>query len=170
MKKIPFLIACVFAFYAGFSQATPTAEATPQFISNPFIPDFTLYKAPDSTVFTNKDLVKKKPVLIMIFSPDCGHCQNETEVLLKNIDHFKNTQILMTTWLPYSEMAAFYKTYKIADYPGITMAWDKKDFFLPYYHVQSYPQLVAYDENGKFVKTFSGDIKMDEVATALGNQ
>src|SRR6185437_1446603 len=114
MKKIPFLIACVFAFYAGFSQATPTAEATPQFISNPFIPDFTLYKAPDSTVFTNKDLVKKKPVLIMIFSPDCGHCQHETEVLLKNIDHFKNTQILMTTWLPYSEMAAFYKTYKIA--------------------------------------------------------
>lgn len=168
MKKIFFLFACSFIFHSGFSQTNPSADNTPEYIRNPGIPDFTLLKAPDSTVFTKENLHRKEPALLMIFSPECGHCQHETEVLLKNIDHFKNAQIIMSTWLPYSEMLAFYKTYKIADYPQITMAWDKKDFFLPYYHVQSYPSLVVYDKEGKFVKTFSGDIKMEEVWAALG--
>ena len=170
MKKILFLFGCSFIFHSGFSQTNAKADNSPEYIRNPFIPDFTTYKAPDSTVFTKEYLQKKEPVLLMIFSPECGHCQHETEVLLKNIDHFRNAQIVMSTWLPYSEMMAFYKTYKIADYPQITMAWDKKYFFLPYYHVQSYPSLIVYNKEGKFVKIFSGDIKMEEVWAALGNK
>jgi hypothetical protein len=74
----------------------------------------------------------------------------------------------MVTWLPYTEMMAFYHDYKIAEYPQITMGWDKKDFFLPYYHVQMYPDLVVYNKEGKYVNSFSGEIKMEDVAKALG--
>ena len=74
----------------------------------------------------------------------------------------------MTTWLPYSEMLTFYKNYKIADYPQITMGWDNKYFFLPYYHVGSYPGMVVYDKSGKYVTSFSGDVKMKDVWEAMG--
>lgn len=168
MKKLLFTLAFFSISYFGFSQTNTANNNTPAYISNPAIPEFTVYKAPDSTVFNNENLHKRKATLIMIFSPDCGHCQHETTVLLQNIDHFKKAQILMTTWLPFSDMVAFYKNYKIADYPQITMGWDKKDFFLPYYHVSSYPSLVVYDKKGKFVKTFNGNIKMEEVWAALG--
>jgi thiol-disulfide isomerase/thioredoxin len=170
MKKLLYLSACFFISLSGFSQINSTTGATPAYISNPVIPAFTVYKAPDSTSFTKENLHKRKPTLLMIFSPDCGHCQHETTVLIENLNHFKNTEILMFTWLPYSDMMSFYKNYKIADHPQITMAWDSKDFFLPYYHVQSYPTLVAYNKYGKFVKAFSGDIKMEEVWKALGNK
>ena len=169
MKKTIALFTLILIYTAGFSQTNTTQDKTPAYKSNPTVPAFTLYKAPDSSAFTNKNLSTKKPTLIMIFSPDCGHCQHETTVLTDNISHFKNTQILMTTWLPYSEMTAFYKKYKIADYPQITMAWDNKYFFLPYYHVQTYPTFVVYDKHGKFVNTFSGEIKMEDLWTALGN-
>ncbi|HUZ59812.1 MAG TPA: hypothetical protein VMU83_13640 [Hanamia sp.] len=168
MKKLLFILSCFLVSYSGFSQTNTSKDNQPPYISNPDIPTFLLHKAPDSTAFTNKDLHKKKPTLIMIFSPECGHCQHETTVLLQNIDHFKKAQILMTTWLPYPEMIKFYRDYKIADYPEITMAWDKKDFFLPYYRVQSYPDLVVYDKKGKFVKSFSGEINLQEVWEAMG--
>jgi thiol-disulfide isomerase/thioredoxin len=166
MKQFLF-IAFLFICSAGFSQTKPSKDNSPAYIKDPTIPAFTLYKAPDSTAFTQKDLSAKKPTLIIIFSPECGHCQHETTVLTDNIDHFKNAQILMTTWLPFNEMTTFYKNYKIADYPQITMAWDNKFFFLPYYHVQSYPMFIVYDRKGKFVKTFSGDIKMEDVWNAM---
>jgi thiol-disulfide isomerase/thioredoxin len=163
MKKL--LSLSIFFFLANgiFAQST----TKPAYVTNPTIPAFTVYKAPDSTVFTKENLQKKKPTLLMIFSPECGHCQHETTVLLNNISHFKNAQILMTTWLPYQEMISFYKNYKIAEHPEITMGWDKKGFFLPYYSVQTYPALIAYNKDGKLVKTFSGNIKIEEVWQAL---
>ena len=167
MKRFLFIVSCLLISYMGFSQTDATTDKRPEYVKNPTIPDFTIYKAPDSTVYTNNDLQKHKPTLLMIFSPECGHCQNETRELEKNIDKFRNAQIVMVTWLPYSEMMAFYHNYKIADYPQITMGWDKKDFFLPYYHVQMYPDLVVYDKHGKYVNSFSGVIKLEDVAKAL---
>jgi cytochrome oxidase Cu insertion factor (SCO1/SenC/PrrC family) len=167
MKSFLIVLSCLLISYGGFSQTKAATDNTPEYIKNPAIPDFTIYTAPDSATFTNHDLKKNKPVLLMIFSPECGHCQNETKELEKNIDHFKNVQIVMVTWLPYQEMMAFYHDYKIAEYPQITMGWDKKDFFLPYYHVQMYPDLVVYSKEGKYVNSFSGSINLEDVARAL---
>ena len=167
MKRFLVVLSCLLISYGGFSQIKASTDNTPEYIKTPTIPGFTIYSAPDSTAFTNLELKKNKPTLLMIFSPECGHCQNTTRELEKYMDHLKNVQILMVTWLPYSEMMAFYQTYKIAEYPQITMGWDKKDFFLPYYHVQMYPDLVVYNKHGKYVNSFSGEIKMEDVAKAL---
>ena len=35
--------------------------------------------------------------MLMVFSPDCEHCQHETEEIIKNIDQFKKYQIVMAT-------------------------------------------------------------------------
>ena len=108
MKILTLLSAFFLITYAGFSQTNTQKNNTPTYISNPAIPDFKVYTAPDSTLFTNKNFHKNKSTLIMVFSPECGHCQHVTNLLLDDINHFKNTQILMTTWLPYNEMISFY--------------------------------------------------------------
>ena len=169
MQKCLFILSCLFFSYSGFSQVNAKTSNAPDYIKNPNFPNFTIYKAPDSTAFTNENLKNRKPTLLMIFSPECGHCQNETREITKQIDQFKNVQILMVTWLPYSEMLTFYHNYKIAEFPQITMGWDKKDFFLPYYHVQMYPGMVVYDKHGKYVKSFNGEINLDDVLKALNN-
>jgi thiol-disulfide isomerase/thioredoxin len=169
MKKVLFLSLFFLPALATFSQSVTPADSTPEYIKTGVIPAFTTYKSPDSTSYTLDDVPKGKPILMMLFSPDCGHCQHVTTEILDNISHFKKDRILMFTWLPYSDMAKFYKDYKIANYPEITMAWDSKFFFVPYYHVHMYPKLIIYDKKGHYVKEFDGNINIDDVWKALNN-
>ena len=170
MRKLLFLSASLLISFITFSQSNGLASDTSAYIRKGVIPSFTVYKAPDSTVFTNNNVQKRKPLLLMLFSPDCGHCQEIAKEVIKNINSFKKARILMITWLPYSEMMAFYKTYKIADYSQITLAWDPKYFFVPYYHVSTYPKLIVYNKNGKFTKEFQGNIHMEEVWKAVNGK
>jgi thiol-disulfide isomerase/thioredoxin len=154
----------LFVCLEGFCQQDSTA---PVYLRFPTIPQFTVYKAPDSAAFSRENLQKKKPVVFMIFSPDCEHCQRETDTLLANIGKFRNTQILMITYLPYDEMIGFYKKYKIADYPQITMARDTKFFFPVFFKVRNLPSIFVYDRKGDFKKKFEGSVKIDSISEVL---
>jgi len=164
LKKIFSLSALLFICLAGFTQADSTA---PVYLRFPTIPQFTIYKAPDSSAFSRNDLQKKKPVIFMIFSPECEHCQRETQALLADIEKFKNAQIVMVTYLPYDEMVAFYKNYKIANYPEITMARDTKFFFPVFFKIKNLPSIYVYDKKGDFKKSFEGSVKIDSIAEVL---
>lgn len=149
-----------------FSQANQASDQ-PVYLRFPNIPEFTVYKAPDSTAFTRDDLHKKKSTVFIIFSPDCEHCQRETELITKNIGSFKNTQIVMITYLPYEEMIGFYKKYRIANYPQIVMARDTKFFFPVFFKVKNLPSIFVYDKKGKFKKSFEGDVKTQTIINEL---
>lgn len=170
MKNLLILFAGILISYTGFSQTPQTPEVKTDsavYLRFPTIPLFTIYKAPDSTAFSRENLKKRKSTIFFIFSPDCSHCQHETEALIKDIDKFKNTQIVMITYLPYDEMLKFYKNYDIANYPQITMARDTKFFFPIFFKVQSIPSIYVYDEKGNFKKAFEGSVKWDNIAEAL---
>ncbi|MEO6219843.1 MAG: thioredoxin [Ginsengibacter sp.] len=160
-----------FCFLIGivvYTACSPQANNTdPVYLRFPTIPNFTIYKAPDSTAFSRENLQKKKPVLFMVFSPDCEHCKLATEELLANIAGFKNTQIVMVTYLKYGEMIAFYKNYKIAEYPQVTMASDTKYFFPVFFKVKNLPAIFLYDKKGDFKKAFEGSIKIDDIIAGL---
>ena len=149
----------------AFSQAD--SVKSPIYLRFPFIPQFSLYTAPDSTKFTRDNLTKKKPTVFIIFSPDCDHCQNETKALTANISKFKNAQIVMIEYLPYDTMMHFYRDYKIANYPQIVMGRDSKFFFPPFFDVKSLPAIYVYDKKGRFKKAFAGSVKIDTIAAEL---
>ena len=148
----------------SFSQADSTQ---PIYLRFPTLPQFAIYNAADSTIFTRNNLEKKKATIFIIFSPDCEHCQHETEALIANIDKFKDVQIVMVEYLAFEEMVKFYKNYKIADHPNIIMGRDAK-FYLPlFFKVESLPAIYVYDKKGNFKQAFSGSVKMDKIAAAL---
>ena len=171
MKRLLILVFVVLVSATSFSQTNTAAEDTFAYTKQG-LPAFTVYKAPDSTAFTNKDVKKKRPVLLMLFSPECGHCQHVAKEILEHLDSHKKTnmKILMVTWLPYNTLVSFNKDYKIADYSMITLGWDSKFFFVPFYHVTTFPKLIVYDKNGKFVKSFESNIKIEDVWKALGEK
>ena len=162
MKSILLLILNLSLALVSFSQE----DSLPVYKRFPYIPQFTIYKAPDSTQFTRENLKKKSSVFI-VFSPDCEHCQHETKDLLSNIDKFKKSQIIMVTYLPYEEMMQFYKDYKIAEYPMITMGRDAKFFFPVFYRVSSFPSIFVYDKNGNLTQSFEGTTSIDKIVAAL---
>ena len=164
MIKIFVLVITLFSAQLAYSQADTTK---PVYLRFPVVPQFTIYKAADSTKFTRENLQKNKSTVFIIFSPDCEHCHHETKALIANIDKFKKAQIVMVQYLQHAQMEKFYKDYKIANYPNIIMGRDAK-FFLPmFFKVTSLPAIYVYDKKGNFKQAYSGSIKMDKIAAAL---
>ena len=102
-----------------------------------------------------------------MFSPDCEHCQRETDSLLAHFNLFKKVQIVMASPLDYIHIKTFYDKYKIANYPNITIGKDPVWFLGQFYKVRNFPTIAVYDKEGKFVKLFEGSIAVEKVAAVL---
>ena len=127
------------------------------------VPPFKLLKTDSATYFTKDDLKKNKPVLIMIFSPDCEHCQHATEEMISRIDDLKDIQIVMATTLQFSQMKEFYEKYELSKYDNITVGQDYQYILLSFFRPHFLPYLGMYDKKGKLLTTFEGTLKMEEL-------
>ena len=165
MKKI--FIALV--LLTGFVQvkAQEVQDSVPVYQRFPTVPPFTIMSAPDSIAFSKDDLKKRKPVIIIVFSPDCEHCKHFTKELLANYSLVKNARIVMSSALNYDLIKKFYEEDKIADYPNITVGRDGTNFLSTFFKVRSFPTVVVYDKKGNFVKRFDGAVTIEKVAEAL---
>ncbi len=163
MMKYIILILCVCLAKTGLAQE----DSTPIYLRFPAVPPFSITKIADSTTFTKADLAKRKATLIIIFSPDCEHCQQETRALTANIRLFKKAQIIMASPLEHRFLKKFYDEYKIADHPNIIMGRDPTYFFGTFYKVRSFPAIFLYDKKGNFVKTFDGSVPVQKIAEFL---
>ena len=99
----------------------------------PFFPPAKLLLPDSMSFFTKADLPKKMPVMLMVFSPTCEHCQHETEELINNIDKFKNILIVMTTSMPFDSMLSYREKYHLDRYKNIIVAQDTDYFLFTFY-------------------------------------
>lgn len=158
----------VFAFLLFFAVSVHAqTDTSALYLRFPTIPPFSIIKIPDSTRFTKDDLSRKRPTLIMVFSPDCEHCQNMTKQLVANIGLFKKAQIVMTSPLDFWYIKKFYEEYGIANCPVITMGRDPSYMLGTFYKVRSFPKIYLYDKKGNFVMSFEGEVPIERIAEAL---
>lgn len=163
MKKIICLVLCSYLFVSAKAQA----DSTLIYLRFPTVPPFSIIKVPDSTRFTKDNLQKKKATVIIIFSPDCDHCQHATKELTANIGLFKKAQIVMASSLEYSYLKKFYEEYKIAEHPNIIMGRDPSYFFGTFFRVRSFPAIFVYDKKGNFIQSFDGSVPVEKIAEVL---
>ncbi len=164
MKKLFIAIALLAGLKAG---AQETKDSTAPYMRFPDVPPFTIMTTPDSVAFTKADLKKKKPVLIIYFSPDCDHCKHFTKELLDNYSVLKNVQVVMVSSLNFDLIKRFYQEYKIADYPNIHLGRDGTDFFRTFFNVRAYPTIMLYGKKGNFIKRFDGTATAQKIADEL---
>ena len=167
MYKYLLSISVLLLLSAGSFAQENTAEEQPVYLRFPTIPQFSVYKAPDSSLFTRDDLKKKMNTVIIMFSPECHHCQQETQDIIKNIRQFKNTQILMITYFPWKEMMPFYAGFRIFNYPQIIMARDNNYFFPTFFKLRNFPSTFIYDKKGNLKKSFEGTVKIEDILKEL---
>lgn len=83
------------------------------------------------------------------------------------MDDLKEIQIILATYRPMEELVTFQNNYKLQEYSNIQAGRDTKYFIQPFYRIKNLPYLALYDKEGNLVKTFEGNVKVDELIKAL---
>lgn len=164
MKTLFLVVICAFFCNSSFSQTT---AQEPAYKRLPAVPPFTIALAVDSASFSKENVKGKRPVLIMVFSPDCNHCIQATQDLLANIQKFKKTEIILASSLSMASVNAFYVENKLSLYSNIHVGYDRNNFLGSFYEVRSFPSIFLYDKKGKFKEDFTDHPKFEDIAKSL---
>jgi peroxiredoxin len=165
MRRIFILLASLFISFTIDAQtnlAIVGSDSLAPYQKSPTIPPFSI-QTPDSSWFSKANLQPKKQTLILYFSPDCGHCQLETEEVLTKIKDLSNLQIVMVTSRPFEDMVRFADHYKISRFPGIKIGTDPSRMVTQFYEVKFTPFSALYDKKGLLVKVYEKGIDMSEL-------
>ncbi len=151
---------------AGTKNTNPVVDTVPPYKKNPSLPPFKLLQA-DSTWFTNMELAKKKPVVIIYFSPECGHCQLAAQEMTNSIDKLKDATFLWVSYYSVPDIAKFVENYHLAQYPNFKFGRDPQYFLPTYFRVKFTPFMAVYDNNGQFVQSFEQGASPEVLATLI---
>lgn len=143
---------------------TTPKEPPPPYKKTLTIPQLELRNIIDSSLFTNANLDKSKTTIFIYFGPECGHCTVFAKKMMDSLDLFKNTQIVMVSSFAFDKIKKFYDENNIASCPFITMGQDKDYFFISHYGIRQFPSAYVYNKAGKFVKAFTNEINIFELA------
>lgn len=132
-------------------------DSIPAHLAGLPFPDFKL-ELPDRSNFYTDNLPKNKPIIIMLFSPECEHCREQTKGILQSIHSFRKVHIVMTTALPYEKMKAYYDAMKIVAHKNITMGRDLLFFFSKYYRSHYLPYIAVYNRKRQLIATYDGGV------------
>ncbi len=131
------------------------------------IPEFKINTEPDSSFYTNSDLNKNKAFMIMFFSPDCDHCQQQTKEMLAYKQELKDLQILMVSVLPHQYNKDFYEAYNLSSMPNLRMGTDITHKLRLLYRITTFPAMFVYDVKGNLAKAFVGNITIPAIIDAV---
>ena len=152
----------ILTFFVSFILAGAVIGQTdsiqPPYKKFPFFPPIKLLLPDSVSFYTKDDLPKKKPVMLMLFNPQCEHCQHETEELVKNIDKFKDIHIIMCTSMRFDSMLVFREKYKLAQFDNIVVAQDPNYFLITYYMIRNLPFLAFYSRKKELISVFEGSL------------
>ncbi len=162
MKKKIVLAALTLILFSGI-KAQVMYDTTAPYKKTKTIPDFQILKT-DSTWFTNKQLPSNEPVVIVYFSPDCGHCQLTAQEFVKDMNKLKNVFFVWTSYHSVDEIKAFAKKYKLDRYKNVVLGRDPNYFLPSFYRVKFTPFMAIYGSNGKLMETFDQGTSPDNIA------
>lgn len=129
------------------------------------LPGFELQLSDGVTRFNTDTIGKGHPIALLYFSPDCEHCQAETEHIVKSIDSLKNIQILFVTNQDLEDMKVFRSHYGLDKYPNIVVGRDDQFFMIRHFKGLLPPTLILYDKKKNQQKIYGGQTLVSQLLT-----
>jgi cytochrome oxidase Cu insertion factor (SCO1/SenC/PrrC family) len=155
----------------GLSATAQNTAANPPaaYLRFPTIPPFEL-KALDGKTIKRESLAKRKGTLIIFFSPDCHHCIDQMEEMVKQVDKFKEYNLVFTTYQPMNDLQLFFVKYNLSTWKNLYIGRDEKFFFPPYFKIGNLPFNALYDKKGNLITTFEGTTAMDKLLNGFAKK
>src|SRR5258705_3595949 len=136
-------------------------------VNSQTIPSFKITLSNNKTL-NAADLPKGRPLVLIYFDPDCDHCQKLMTELFKKINSFKKVQMVLVTFKPITEVAAFEKKYGTRNYPNMKVGTEGTLFYLRnYYKLIKMPFTALYDKKGNYNYSYRDETPVDDLINRL---
>ena len=165
MQRVVVLVIFIFSASVAFSQRDTFPPPYKRF---PEYPPVKLL-LPDSVSYFTKDDLKKRPTFLLLFNPQCEHCQHEIEELLKHIDAFKKIQIVMATSMPFDSMLVFRNKYNLAAHNNIIVGQDTHFFLYSFFQNRNVPFHAFFDKKKQLISVFEGNISIGSILNVFND-
>ena len=173
MRKV-FLAAFIFCAIAPSADAQEGGNKDAQdtikpYLKYPTLPAFNILELDSSTIFNTYNIPSGKVTAVMFIDPGCKHCVKSIKNLLAGMDSVRNIDFYIVS--PVHSMQALrdlYVDYHLADQKNIKVVGrDYEFFFMGYYMVRSFPDVVLYDEHKKLIKLKEGEFTATDLYELL---
>ncbi len=162
MKRLPLILFFLAIAIRGFSQYDTIAPC----LKTKTLPQFSLLSI-DSVAFTQDKLDTGKFTILMLFNPECEHCQKQMEKFLSIAEFYGPVQLVLISIETLENTRHFYNRYHLDRYPFIHIGKDFKRFFISYFRAETIPVLAFYDKKKSLVLFKQGDASESEIREAL---
>jgi len=176
MKRIIFILSILIVHQACFGQGrkytfnakgeAPKIDSNAAYLRTKKLPEFKLLlsaKNKDSVWFSDANIPANRPIIVIYFSPDCGHCQHEMREIIKNFDSLKKPFFVFCSFHPIDSIRAFATKYNLEKYPNMVMGRDVKYYIPVFFDVKFTPFVALYNTKKDFVTEYRQGIKMPEL-------
>jgi hypothetical protein len=169
MRKVTIaIITCIFILSAAFlltgilNEVQKQRQLTDKIQRLPSFSFITM----DNKSFCSSE-IKKGPVLIIRFHPECEHCQYEITDILKSNIPGTGLSIIMISSADRDSIRKFLNRFDFTDYPSVITLADTSDIFGEIFGCDVVPSNYIYNNELKLVKVLNGEVKTETICKYL---
>lgn len=151
MKVRILLLLSVIVFWSCKKQKEETKNDLPQM-------QITLL---DESVLNAKKIAGK--TVMVLFQPDCDHCQREATQISENLESFKGYKFYFVSSAALTDIARFGNDFNLAGKENIFFGSAPSESIYNNFGPIEAPSIYIYSEEGKLVKQFNGEIAISEI-------
>lgn len=131
------------------------------------LPKFTVLKT-DSSYTNDMAIPKGKPVVIVYFSPTCGHCQIAADEFSKKMKEMRDINFVWVSYNhPLSEIDEFANNFNLRQFNNIVVG-RLTDYSLPsYYRIKYTPYMAVYNKEHHLLQTWEQGTEADTIIALL---
>ena len=112
---------------------------------------------------------KPKHIVLILFNSECEHCQYEAMSISENIDRLDETMIVFLSAEEIDVIRSFGETYGLLEHANILCGHVDYLELTAVFKSVSYPNIFIYGNNGRLVKEFKGETKIEAILNAVNN-
>jgi peroxiredoxin len=105
--------------------------------------------------------------IIILFFPDCDHCQREATAIQEKLNSFKKYELYFLSSNGDAEILRFSKDYKLNDLPNVKFGRvDGAKVYQTFGAIPT-PSVYIYSSERKLIKQFNGETNVEEIIKFL---
>lgn len=109
----------------------------------------------------------KSKVILVLFQPDCDHCQNEARQIEAHLDDFQQYDLYFISSASTSEVKTFAEDYNLSGRPKVWFGTTTLESILNNFGGIPAPSLYIYHEGGKLIQELNGEIDISVILKYL---